>query len=513
MAKRIINGTGLVFGVIVIAMLGCASEKEPPRTSESATTQQTEVQESEVQELEDQESEVPMESGEMVSAEARPSSESEEQPATPPQMPVDAEPAVASEAAPETPADQAASSETAASQPTDSASEGSAPFWPAFQGPQGDNISTETGLLQQWPEEGPPLLWTAEGIGEGYASVSLANGLIYTAGNLDDKTVVTAFGLDGEVRWQAPAGNAWTGSYPGTRSTPTIDGDRLYYQNPLGELSCLKAATGEPIWQVNVLERFGAKNIQWALAESNLIDGNRVISTPCGPKTAIVALDKMTGETVWQSESADGDAAGYATATLAEYQGKRLLFNMTAKAVVCVDADSGHLYWRFPHETKYDVNATKPIFHDGQLFVTSGYGTGSQLLRVKVDGDQVDVENVWKNGDLDNHHGGVILLDGYLYGSDSRRAWICLDWKDGRTVYSERGVGKGSLTYADGMLYTLSENGQMGLMPATPEASELAGQFKLPAGGQGKSWAYPVVCDGRLYLRHGDFLYCYNVRK
>ena len=266
--------------------------------------------------------------------------------------------------------------------------------------------------------------------------------------------MVSAVDLDGKIRWQKEVGGAWTGGHPGTRSTPTVDDNRIYFQSPLGDLCCLDVASGEPKWNVNVLERFGASNITWALAESIVVDGNHVISTPGGPQTAVVALDKMTGETVWQSPSAEGDAAGYATPTLVEYEGKRLLITFTGKAVVCVDADSGKLYWRFPHETKYDVNALKPIFHEGQVFVSSGYGAGSRMLKVKVAGDQVEVEEVWTNADLDNHHGGVLLRDGYLYGAKFGRDWACLDWSSGRTMYSAEGVGKGSLTCADGLLYT-----------------------------------------------------------
>lgn len=387
-----------------------------------------------------------------------------------------------------------------------------APFWPAFQGPRGDNVSDDSGLLRQWPENGPPLLWTAEGLGQGYSTVSLARGLIFTAGNINDQSVVTALDLDGTIRWQTVAGGAWTGHYPGTRSTPTIDDDRVYFQNPLGELFCLHAASGQTIWSVNVLERFGAGNITWALAESVLIDGDHVISTPGGPRTTVVALDKMTGETVWQSPTASGDAAGYATATLAEYQGKRLLFTLTGKAIICVDADNGQLYWRFPHETRYDVNATKPIFHDGQLFVSTGYGAGSRMLQVQVAGDDVRVEELWTNRELDNHHGGVLLLDGYVYGSRHQPRWACVDWESGRTMYNERGVGKGSLTTAEGLLYTLSEKHDMGLVAATGDSFQLISQFTLPTTGDRESWAYPVVCGGRLYLRHDNLLFCYDVR-
>ncbi len=387
-----------------------------------------------------------------------------------------------------------------------------APYWPAFQGPRGDNVSDESGLLREWPADGPTLLWTAEGIGQGYSSVSLARGLIFTAGNINDQSVVTALDLEGTIRWQTPAGGAWTGSNPGTRSTPTIDDDRIYFQNPLGELFCLEASSGKIVWNVNVLERFGAKNITWALAESILVDGRHVISTPGGPQTAVVALDKMTGETVWQSASAEGDPTGYATPSLVEYKGKRLILTFTGKATICVDADTGQLYWRYPHETSYDVNALKPIFHDGQVFVSSGYGSGSRMLKLEVSGDQVEVAEVWTNRDLDNHHGGVLLRDGYLYGSKFQRDWACLEWASGRTAYTEPGVGKGSLTCADGMLYTLSERLDMGLVAADAERFEVVSRFRLPSRGEGPSWAYPVVCDGRLYLRHDNNLFCYDVR-
>ncbi len=387
-----------------------------------------------------------------------------------------------------------------------------APYWPAFLGPRGDNRSDETGLLRSWPADGPARRWTAEGIGHGYSSVSLARGLIFTAGNVNDQSVVTALDLEGTIQWQTPAGDAWTGSHSGTRSTPTVDEDRIYYQNPLGDLFCLDAASGRPIWNVNVLERFGAENITWALAESTVVDGKRVISTPGGPQTAVVALDKMTGETVWQSPSAEQDKTGYATPALVEYEGKRLIFTFTARAIICVDADSGRLYWRVPHKTAYDVHALTPIFHDGCLFVSSGYGTGSRMLKVQVAGQEVKAEDVWANRQLDNHHGGVLLWDGYLYGSAFGPKWACLEWASGRTMYLEPGVGKGSLTYADGMLYTLSEDMVMGLVAAGPDRFEVVSRFHLPDGGEGPSWAYPVVCGGRLYVRHDNYLYCYDVR-
>jgi outer membrane protein assembly factor BamB len=386
-------------------------------------------------------------------------------------------------------------------------------YWPQFLGPAGDGISSDTGLLRQWPDGGPRLLWTARGIGEGYSSVAIADGRIVTAGNIGRQTVVTAMDTRGQILWQSPNGPAWTGSYPGTRSTPTIDGDRIYHQNPTGDLVCLLAADGTSQWTVNVLERFGSSNIRWALAESLLIDGPRVISTPGGPNTAVVALDKMTGETVWQSESADGDLTAYASPALIEYQGRRLILTMTALAFIGVDADTGKLYWRWPHRAEYDINVLKPIFHEGRVFISSGYGTGSQMLQLIVDDQRVAVEPLWSNREFDNHQDGTLLIDGYLYGSNHRGTWFCLDWDTGAVQYRNRGIGRGSLTYADGMLFMLSQRSEVGLVECTPDEYRLVSQFRLPKKGDGPSWAYPVVCGGRLYIRHGNYLYCYDVSK
>jgi len=388
-----------------------------------------------------------------------------------------------------------------------------APFWPQFHGPKRDNISTETGLLKKWPAGGPKLLWTARGIGHGFSSVSMADGLIYTAGNIDEKTVITALDLDGRIRWQVENGPAWTKDKPGTRATPTIDGGRLYHKSPYGDVVCLDAKTANKIWGLNILKEFHSKNITWALAESLLIDGDHVICCPGGPETAMVALNKKTGQTVWKSPST-GDLAGYTSPVLVEYQGLRMILTMTSRAVIGVSAGTGELLWRFEHITPFDENILTPIFHDGCVFVSTPRA-GCAMVRINVQGDKASVEQVWRSKQLDNHHGGVILLDGYLYGSSYRCnncRWICLDWKTGRMMYAERGVGKGSLTYADGMLYAFGERGTMGLVKPTPSGHKLISQFEIPQGGEGPSWAHPVVCGGRLYIRHGDFLYAYDVR-
>jgi len=386
--------------------------------------------------------------------------------------------------------------------------------WPQFHGPRRDNRSTETGLLKHWPPDGPPRVWTARGLGHGFATVAISGDAIYTSGDRDGKTIVTALDRrSGRIRWQVENGKAWEASQPGSRSTPTIDGDRLYHENAHGNVVCLDAKTGRQLWAVNLLDEFHAKNIHWGLSESVLIDGDRAICSPGGPEAAMVALDKHTGRLVWKSASA-GDSAGYASASLAEYQGLRMLFTLTSRAAIGVNADSGELLWRFEQVTPYDETIGMPIYHDGHVLVSTRTA-GTVMLKLHVDGKKASVREVWRSKVLDNHHGGLVLLDGYVYGSshvNSQGKWICLAWDTGEVKYVEKGVGKGSLTYADGILYTFSENRTLGLVPATPAAHDLVSQFKIPAGGEGPSWAHPVVCGGRLYVRHSDFLYVYDIR-
>jgi outer membrane protein assembly factor BamB len=384
-------------------------------------------------------------------------------------------------------------------------------FWPRFHGADGSNISPDTGLLTTWPSGGPRPVWAAEGIGEGFAGVTIAEGRIFTAGNIDGRTVVTALDLTGRTLWQADNGEAWTDSPPGNRGTPTVDGDRVFHESPLGNVVCLDAATGKQIWTANILQEYAAENIKWALAESLLVDGDRVICCPFGHKASIAALNRHTGRTLWIAAPVPGDKAGYASPTLCKQDGLPMILTMSGKALVAVNAESGNLLFVFEHVTKYDVNALMPLYHDGRVFISSGYGRGSVMVKITVEGNAASAEKVWSSEDLDNHHGGVVLLDGYLYGA-SEKKWICLDWETGQTKYAEKGVGKGSLTAADGMLYTLNEKRKVGLVRATPEGHELVSSFSIPSGGSGPTWAHPVVVGGCLYVRHGDFLYAYDVR-
>jgi len=385
--------------------------------------------------------------------------------------------------------------------------------WPQFHGPRRDNISLETDLLDQWPDQGPELLWCVQGMGRGFASVAIAEGCVYTTGNIGNDTVITCLVFDGRLKWKVKNGPAWKRSSPGTRSTPTVDQGRLYHENAVGDVVCLDAQSGRPIWSRNILKEFNGRNIEWGLSESLLIDGNRMICTPGGQEAGVVALDKRTGKTVWVCPDT-GDKPGYASPIMFEHQGLRQIVLFMAKSVVGVQAETGRLLWQVKHETPFDENINRPVFYKGAVIVASRT-SGAQSLSLQVEGQRVSVEQTWTSDLLEPQHGGMLLLDGHLYGA-CRQAklgpWVCLEAASGRRLYAEAGVGPGSLTYADGHIYALNQKGIMALIEATPTRFKLICQFKLPAQGQGPTWAHPVVAHGRLYIRHDDFLYCYNVK-
>ncbi|MFP6583249.1 MAG: PQQ-binding-like beta-propeller repeat protein [Candidatus Hydrogenedentota bacterium] len=393
------------------------------------------------------------------------------------------------------------------------AAEGTA-FWPQFHGPNRDSISTEGNFLSEWPEGGPELVWTANGLGHGFSTVSIADGRMYTAGNIGDDTVVTAFDLNGKLLWQAKNGKAWaTGnSYPGTRGTPTIDGDRVYHESPLGNVICVNGKTGETIWELNVLEKYHGGNIRWALSESLLIDGEHVICSPGGPDVSMIALDKLSGEVVWTAPST-GDSAGYSSPILFEQDGLRILTTLTSKSLIGVNADTGALLWRIDHESYTDQNTLTPIYHEGHLFIST-IRAGSIKWKVQISDGTVSLDEVWRTDQFDNHHGGVVLAKGNIYGASitrSRNRWVALDWETGEIEHVDPAVGKGSVMYAEGLMYMLSINRVMGLVRPLDAGFEMVSTFTIPEGGDGKSWAHPVVTAGHLYIRHGDFLYAYDI--
>jgi len=390
--------------------------------------------------------------------------------------------------------------------------------WPQFRGSNRDGKSAETGLLKKWPEGGPQQLWSVEDLGIGFSSIAVSGGRVYTTGMIGGEGFLFAYDLAGNLKWKKTYGPEWTGSYKGTRTTPTVDGNRVYVFSGRGVLLCFEAGTGDKIWEVNTLEKFEGKNIRWGMSGSPLIDGNKVYCTPGGKKGVIVALDKMTGRTIWATPGLD-ELSAYSSPIIVERGGNRLLINMIQKSVICVNADSGKLLWQEPYITPSDTGGVTPIYKDGCVYVTSAvereFTRGGVMFELSAEGTSVSEK--WNDQSLDTGHGGVVLVDGYLYGSTfdgiPKGDWVCLDWKSGKVMYKATWNGnKGSIIYADGMLYCYDENtGDVALVKASPKGFEIVSSFSVTQGS-GQHWAHPAISDGRLYIRHGDALMAYDIK-
>ena len=398
--------------------------------------------------------------------------------------------------------------------------------WTMFHGPDGKNRSSETGLLPSWSEEGPKLLWVIDTIGEGvsgYSSVTIQDGRLFTSGNQNRLSTVYCFDLDGNRLWQYANGPAWTRSYAGTRSTPTVNGEWVYDLSPSGELVCLNVQNGEKVWGRNILTDFGGENIQWALAESPRIDGDRLYCAPGGKEASFVALNKRTGEVIWKTPSLE-EKTSYSSPIIIEQDGLRMVISTYANGMFGVNPETGELLFQFHHRQKFGINCTRPIYHDGYLYLTNtwddrggeGGGEGAVKLKLIIANGKVSLEEVWRDRKLDNLHDSVILIDDFLYGTSfgyKTGTFLCVDWATGEARYEDRSTGRGSLTWAEGLIYFLCEKGDMLLIRPNPEKFDVVGQFTLPEGGEGLAWAHPVVCGKRLYIRHGKFLYCYDIAR
>ena len=389
--------------------------------------------------------------------------------------------------------------------------------WPQFRGPNRNGKSSETGLLKAWPEAGPKMIWSVDGLGSGYSTVAIANGTIYATGLVNKEGVLFAFDMDGQLKWKKTYGAEWRRSMPGVRCTPTIDGDRLYIISGLGQVFCYDAKTGDQKWTVDAFNRFGGKYGSWGIAESPLIDGDNIICTPGGSKATIVALNKMTGDTVWTC-LVEGEKHCYCSPIVVERGPRKIIVTLTDEFVLGVDAKTGKLLWKDSQKDQFGknkaINPVSPVYHDGAVYATSGYDDGGAMLELSADG--TSFKRKWVDTTLDCHHGGVVLVDGHIYGanwaSNGDGSWVCLDWDTGNVKYETRWNCKGAVTYADGMLYCYEEkSGNVALVNPTPEKFDVVSSFKVPLG-DGKHWAHPVACGGRLYIRHGDVLMSYDIK-
>ncbi len=386
--------------------------------------------------------------------------------------------------------------------------------WTQFRGPGRENRSAETGLLSQWPEDGPELLWTAHGIGEGFSTVSLSGGEIYTMGNLDGQEQVIALDeKNGDVLWKVAIGEAFEqGRGNGPRGTPTIDGDFLYVLGGDGNLACVNRKDQKVVWQRNILDDFGGKNIKWGISESVLIDGDRLICTPGGSEATMVALDKKTGDEVWRCLVEGGDRAAYASAVTTTVGGVKQYVQFTSNGTIGVRADDGKFLWRNNRSANRTANCSAALVSGDYVFTASGYGTGGALVKLTSQGEDVTEEFMYHTPKMQNQHGGMVLVDGYVYGSNNG-IWTCMDYLTGDLKWQKRSIGKGAVVYADGHVYLRGENGKVVLIEANPEEYVEKGSFEQPERSDYKAWPHPVIADGKLYLRDMDVLLCYNVRK
>jgi outer membrane protein assembly factor BamB len=392
--------------------------------------------------------------------------------------------------------------------------------WPQWRGPQRNGISQETGFLKEWPKEGPKLLWQVKDIGDGYSTPAVVGERLYLLSNkgMDNEFAHALDAQDGKQVWQTRLGKVGKNQgpqYPAARSTPTVDGEQLFALGSDGDLACLETATGKMRWHKNLRSDFGGKTGFWAYAESPLVDGDVLVCTPGGAETTLVALNKNTGDVIWKMLVPGGEQAAYASAIVVDLDGVKQYVQFLQKGVVGVEAKTGKFLWRYDKTAKGSpANIPTPVAHDGYVYTSTGR-TGGGLVKLKVNQGNVDAEQVYFEQKLPTSIGGSVQLGDYLYGTNAQ-GLLCAEFATGKMKWQDKCVGPGSVCYADGCLYVHGEKGDVALVEATPEAYHEKGRFKppdQPDRGKSQAWAYPVVANGRLYIRDLGSLWCYDVKE
>lgn len=385
-----------------------------------------------------------------------------------------------------------------------------------WRGPNRDGVYNETGLLKQWPDEGPEILWSYEGLGFGHSTVAIANDKIYVTGikdTLESQGTLFTLDLNGKLLWEKKYGKDFILNFHGTRSTPIIVNDLIYIESGMGAVYCLNAETGDEVWSKDFIQDFGVDStIQFGYAESVLIDGDRLICVPGAKENNVMALNRFTGETVWTSEG-NGEIATYNSPILIERNGTRMVIAMTSGSVMGIDADSGEMYWSIEQTQRNKIHANTPIYADGKLLVSSADPTDSSgLVQIQLSDDGKSAEVVWRNTKYRNLMGGMVKIDSCLYGSAyMKNDWQVINWNTGEMLVQNKEIGGGSIIYADGLFYCYAErDGEVALAEASPEKFDIISKFKVPLGTK-EHWARPVINNGVLYIRHGDALMAYNI--
>jgi len=403
---------------------------------------------------------------------------------------------------------------------------GRAADWPQWQGPDRNAMSKERGLLPEWAPEGPPLAWKVEGLGVGDSAPSIADGRLFGMANRGEDEVVWALSeKDGSPLWTTRLGPAFKPQMPqgqeGPGATPTVDGERLYVMGLGGNVACLQVEDGSLVWQRSLRDDFSAPVPTWSFRESPLVDGNKVVVTPGAEGATLVALDKLTGKTVWKSAVPGNPQAGYSSAIAIDFDGQRQYVQFTAKTVVGVAAADGAFLWRYDAPANsHGINISTPLYDHGRVFAASAYGQGGGLVKLsRAAGGGVQADEVYFTNKMQNHHGGMILTGGTLYGANGGNSGgylLSLDFDTGEVNWDQRAEGrhapKGSVAFADGRLYYRTEEGTMLLVEPSPERYIERGRFEQPDRSGKPAWAHPVIANGKLYLRDQDVLLAYDIR-
>ncbi|TNF46335.1 MAG: alcohol dehydrogenase [Bacteroidetes bacterium] len=390
-----------------------------------------------------------------------------------------------------------------------------------FRGIARSGHFNETGLLKQWPDEGPKLFLKIEGIGKGYSHPILVDDIIFVTGIKKDTTdVLSAYNLKGELLWETVYGRSWTKSYTDSRSTPTFEDGKIYVSSGTGQVNCVDAKTGKILWQVDAINDYKGEIYNHGDAENPLIVNDLVVFTTGGEENTMVSLKKTDGSLVWKTKSLGG-AKAYASPVLIEHNGLQMILAQTSKNIIAINPANGEIFWHYDliryhlNRQGTGANTNPPLYWNGEIFVTSGYDHPGIKLALSPDGKSV--QEIWKNDTIDTHHGGVVLVDGNLYASNWKNnangQWASVNWETGRTNWETEWFNKGSTIYADGMLYIYEEkSGNVALVEPSPENLKIISTFKV-TDGEGPHWAHPAIYDRKLFIRHGDALMVYDIQK
>lgn len=399
--------------------------------------------------------------------------------------------------------------------------------WPQWQGPDRNAVTKENGLLKEWPKGGPPLAWQTKGLGGGDSAPAVADGRLLGMGNRGEDEVVWVLSeKDGKQIWATRLGPAYqqqaSQGKEGPGCTPTVVGEVLFVEGLAGDVACLQVKDGKILWQRSMTKDFGGSIPRWSYRESPLVDGDKVIVTPGGEDATLVALDKLTGKTIWKSQVPGNPKAAYASAIAFDFQGQRQYVQLTQRALLGVTASDGKFLWRYDRVANgAGINCSTPIYLDGSVFAASAYGAGGALIKLSKDSSGgVKAEEVYLTKKMQNHHGGMIVLDGCLYGANGGNeggALVCLDLKTGNVLWDERDdadrrAPKGSIALADGRLYYRTEKGAVLLIEPNPKQYIEHGRFDQPNRSQQPAWSHPIIANGKLYIRDQDIFFCYDVK-